>query len=91
VLCSSFYFAAKPHPNSIPQQGEPIMSKVIVPWDLITNFVTDAFIGYGIPAEDAKICTDVLLESDRRGIESHGCNRSVLSRESIGSSHVTST
>ena len=39
------------------------MSKVIVPWDLITNFVTDAFIGYGIPAEDAKICTDVLLES----------------------------
>ena len=35
------------------------MSKVIVPWDLITNFVTDAFIGYGIPAEDAKICTDV--------------------------------
>ena len=51
------------------------MSKVIVPWDLITNFVTDAFIGYGIPAQDAKICTDVLLESDRRGIESHGCNR----------------
>ena len=27
------------------------MSKVIVPWDLITNFVTDAFIGYGIPAD----------------------------------------
>ena len=30
---------------------------------------------YGIPEEDAKICTDVLLESDRRGIESHGVNR----------------
>lgn len=51
------------------------MSKVIVPWDLITNFVTDAFVGYGVPEEDAKICTDILLESDRRGIESHGCNR----------------
>lgn len=51
------------------------MSKFIVPWDLITNFVTDAFVGYGVPEEDAKICTDVLLESDRRGIESHGCNR----------------
>lgn len=51
------------------------MSKVIVPWELITNFVTDAFVGYGVPEEDAKICTDVLLESDRRGIESHGCNR----------------
>jgi len=30
------------------------MSKVIVPWDLITNFVTDAFIGYGIPAAGLK-------------------------------------
>ncbi|MBQ9066571.1 MAG: Ldh family oxidoreductase, partial [Clostridia bacterium] len=51
------------------------MPRVYTPWDLITPFVTDAFIGYGIPEEDAKICTDVLLESDRRGIESHGCNR----------------
>ena len=51
------------------------MPRVYTPWELITPFVTDAFIGYGIPEEDAKICTDVLLESDRRGIESHGCNR----------------
>ena len=41
----------------------------------ITGFVTDAFVGYGIPREDAEICADVLLESDKRGIESHGCNR----------------
>ena len=47
----------------------------IVSWDLITNFVVDAFKGYGIPEEDAKICADVLLESDKRGIESHGVNR----------------
>ena len=51
------------------------MPRVYTPWELITPFVTDAFIGYGIPEEDAKICTEVLLESDRRGIESHGCNR----------------
>lgn len=51
------------------------MGKVICPWGLITDFVTDAFVGYGIPREDAEICTDVLLESDKRGIESHGCNR----------------
>jgi LDH2 family malate/lactate/ureidoglycolate dehydrogenase len=38
-------------------------------------FLVDAFKGYGVPEEDAKICADVLLESDRRGIESHGCNR----------------
>ena len=48
---------------------------VIVDWETITNFVTDAFVGYGIPLEDAKICADVLLEADKRGIESHGVNR----------------
>jgi LDH2 family malate/lactate/ureidoglycolate dehydrogenase len=46
-----------------------------IPWDLIEHFMTDTFVAYGVPLEDAKICTDVLLESDRRGIESHGCNR----------------
>ena len=46
-----------------------------IPWDMIQGFMTDTFVAYGIPLEDAKICTDVLLESDRRGIESHGCNR----------------
>lgn len=46
-----------------------------VSWDLMNSFLVDAFKGYGVPEVDAKICADVLLESDRRGIESHGCNR----------------
>ena len=46
-----------------------------VSWDLMEHFMIDTFVAYGVPKEDAKICTDVLLESDRRGIESHGCNR----------------
>ena len=46
-----------------------------VAWDLINNFMIDVFKAYGVPEEDAVICADVLLESDRRGIESHGCNR----------------
>jgi len=46
-----------------------------VSWDLMNSFLIDAFKGYGVPEEDAKICADVLLGSDRRGIESHGCNR----------------
>ena len=46
-----------------------------VPWELVNNFMIDVFKAYGVPEEDARICTDVLLESDRRGIESHGCNR----------------
>ncbi len=47
----------------------------VVDWKTITNFVIDAFVGYGIPREDAEICADILLESDKRGIESHGVNR----------------
>ncbi len=46
-----------------------------VPWKLVNDFMVAVFEKYGVPEEDAKICADVLLESDRRGIESHGCNR----------------
>ncbi len=46
-----------------------------VSWELMNNFMIDVFVKYGVPEADAKICADVLLESDRRGIESHGCNR----------------
>jgi len=51
------------------------MPNNIVPWDTITAFVADAFAGLGVPRADAAVCADVLLESDRRGIESHGVNR----------------
>ncbi|MGO4941039.1 Ldh family oxidoreductase [Ruoffia tabacinasalis] len=46
-----------------------------VEWEWVTKFVKDVFMAYGIPEEDADICTDVLLASDRKGIESHGVNR----------------
>ena len=51
------------------------MGRPYIGWDLIENFMVDAFKAVGVPEEDAKICADVLMESDRRGIESHGCNR----------------
>ena len=51
------------------------MPKMILDWKTAEAFITDAFVGAGVPREDAAIVTDVLLESDRRGIESHGCNR----------------
>lgn len=46
-----------------------------IPWEIIIHFMRDAFIKLGVPFTDAEICADVLAESDRRGIESHGCNR----------------
>ena len=46
-----------------------------VSWELMGDFMTAVFVKLGVPKEDAAVCADVLMESDRRGIESHGCNR----------------
>ena len=39
------------------------------------RFMVDVFKGLGVPEEDAKICADVLIASDKKGIDSHGVNR----------------
>ena len=48
---------------------------VNIPWELMEHFVPDAFQAAGLPRRDAELCADVLLEADRRGIATHGCNR----------------
>lgn len=46
-----------------------------VDFKLLENFMRDSLLGIGIPKEDADIITDVLIESDKRGIDSHGIGR----------------
>ncbi len=46
-----------------------------VPVIVIENFMMDVFQGLGVPENDARICADVLITSDLRGIESHGVGR----------------
>ena len=43
--------------------------------DSLENFMADVFKGIGVPEEDARICADVLIASDKRGIDSHGIGR----------------
>ena len=50
-------------------------TRPFITWQLADDFMTAVFEKMGVPTEDARLCADVLLESDRRGIESHGCNR----------------
>lgn len=50
-------------------------TRPFISWQLADDFTTAVFEKMGVPTEDARLCADVLLESDRRGIESHGCNR----------------
>lgn len=51
------------------------MAKVVCDWKTLHDFMVDAFKAVGVPEEDCEIVVDIILESDRRGIESHGCNR----------------
>jgi len=46
-----------------------------VPVHIVENFMMNVFQALGVPEEDARICTDVLITSDLRGIESHGIGR----------------
>jgi LDH2 family malate/lactate/ureidoglycolate dehydrogenase len=46
-----------------------------VPFDTMEQFMVDVFMGIGVPEEDARICADVLITADKRGIDSHGIGR----------------
>ncbi|MEW5784153.1 MAG: Ldh family oxidoreductase [Bacillota bacterium] len=53
------------------------MAENIVWIDFATmeQFMTDVFIGLGVPADEAGTCAEVLITSDKRGIDSHGIGR----------------
>ena len=44
-------------------------------FDKLEAFMRDIFIKSGVPEGDAAICAEVLIESDKRGIDSHGIGR----------------
>jgi len=43
--------------------------------ELLNDFIRDVFVSLGYPVEEAKISAAVLIESDLRGITSHGVQR----------------
>lgn len=46
-----------------------------LPVDVLQAFMTEVFTKIGVPAADAVICSEVLIASDLKGIESHGIGR----------------
>lgn len=44
-------------------------------FDRLEKFMTQGFIAAGVEKEEAEICAAVLIESDKRGIDSHGVGR----------------
>ncbi|HHU78007.1 MAG TPA: Ldh family oxidoreductase [Clostridiales bacterium] len=50
-------------------------AKYWVDFDTMERFMVDVFTAAGVPEADAEICADVLIASDKRGIDSHGIGR----------------
>ena len=55
--------------------GKPVPGNAIVEFDYLESFMKDTFLQYGLTETDATICSDVLIASDKRGIDSHGIGR----------------
>jgi L-2-hydroxycarboxylate dehydrogenase (NAD+) len=48
---------------------------VFLPVEVLQSFILDVLLKLGVPAGDAQTCTEVIITSDLRGIESHGIGR----------------
>ncbi|MFN2395303.1 MAG: Ldh family oxidoreductase [Bacteroidales bacterium] len=49
--------------------------EIWIPFDVIESFMVTVLMKAGLPEEDAKIVTDVLMQADKLGFDSHGVNR----------------
>ncbi len=46
-----------------------------ISFETMERFMVDVFKGVGVPDRDARVCAEVLIASDKRGIASHGIGR----------------
>lgn len=46
-----------------------------IPVEILRDFMKDVYVGLGYPEEEATVSADILIESDIRGIKSHGVQR----------------
>lgn len=51
------------------------MEKKYIAFDVLEKFMTDVMVKTGIPEKDAAIVSEVLLQADKLGFDSHGVNR----------------
>jgi LDH2 family malate/lactate/ureidoglycolate dehydrogenase len=47
----------------------------IINFGYMKQFMKDVFIAYGVTPDRAETCSEILIEADRRGIDSHGLGR----------------
>ena len=59
----------------IKKDGGSVEKPVIVDFAFMKQFMKDVFLTYGCTEDQAEISSEVLIESDKRGIDSHGLGR----------------
>jgi L-2-hydroxycarboxylate dehydrogenase (NAD+) len=62
-----------PAVEAVDKSTEP--PAVIIDFGYMNEFMKDVMIAYGVPEKEANTCADVLIEADKRGIDSHGIGR----------------
>mmetsp|Transcript_21514 Transcript_21514/g.26605 ORF Transcript_21514/g.26605 Transcript_21514/m.26605 type:complete len:454 (+) Transcript_21514:128-1489(+) len=78
AIGESVYNAPSPSPLSgatNETKGGEKDSLPIVSFEYMKEFMKDVFLSYDVPPERAETCSEVLIESDKRGIDSHGLGR----------------
>ena len=51
------------------------MQQKFIPFEVLEKFMVNVMVKAGIPEEDARIVSDVLIQADKFGFDSHGVNR----------------
>lgn len=82
AIASSVFGIVETPPNKKAKNGSSISSSKkgekdlpIVSFDYMKEFITQVFLSYGASPSRAEVCADVLIEADKRGIDSHGLGR----------------
>lgn len=57
------------------RKEEVVNDDPIIDFDYMKQFMKDVFLSYDVPEERAETCSEVLIEADKRGIDSHGLGR----------------
>eukprot|EP01063_Lacrimia_lanifica_P005090 TRINITY_DN12906_c0_g1_i1.p1 TRINITY_DN12906_c0_g1~~TRINITY_DN12906_c0_g1_i1.p1 ORF type:complete len:477 (+),score=190.39 TRINITY_DN12906_c0_g1_i1:102-1433(+) len=57
------------------ETAPPAGESVTIPFEYMQGFMKDVLLEYGVPEAEAEVASDVLIESDKRGIDSHGIGR----------------
>lgn len=58
-----------------PHDDEPVPGSARLDFDYLENFMVECFLAIGVPEKESRISANVLIEADKRGIDSHGVGR----------------